>query len=513
MGKIAATADSPECMDMAKSWLQECLTDHAKCGQRQPSGEHHQKPLPDRVIYVGADREPYVFCNADKTAAPYAALSHRWGGNIRPQLKRDNLQDLIKRIPLLDFSKTFRDAVTVCRALNIQYLWIDSLCIVQDSPQDWEEQSGKMVRVYSDALLTIAADAAENSEAGFLNGTRGVDRSQFRLLSSAHQIFARPEPKTSYEGGFLRHFYVGTGKSLLADRGWAFQEKLLSPRILHFTEDELTWECASLSRCECRVRRFDEEVIYDLIRPEHLEDAEGWTKITEEYTGRQLTYATDRLAALSGLAAQAQTFRPGIRYLGGLWEGDLPNCLLWNIKNPTSCKRLQPTIAPSWSWACLDGKVKPRLGPRYYSLLGDIVIDYPATESNPYGSLPAGRRATLTATTNLYNCRAVRLKWSKYYTVYDASLTNEGECPGEETASFEGTIYPDTREDLESLKAGERVVLIKVAELDNIIMLRYIILRRLGECDCTFQRMGIFSGYDSSRERMGKGIEKRITII
>lgn len=77
---------------------------------------------------------------------------------------------LTRRIPLRDFPKTFSDAITVCRALRVKYLWIDCLCIVQDCQQDWETQSSKMGDIYCNALFTIiAADAAVNSEAGSLN--------------------------------------------------------------------------------------------------------------------------------------------------------------------------------------------------------------------------------------------------------------------------------------------------------------------------------------------------------
>lgn len=413
------------------------------------------------------------------------------------------MEDLAKRIRLLDLPRTFRDAVTVCRALGIDYLWIDCLCIVQDCQQDWEEQSCKMVRVYSDALVTIAADAAENSEAGFVDGAREAVRSQVRLLSSAYQIYARPKPEKSTKGGFYCHSYPGTRKkSWLADRGWTLQEKLLSPRILHFTEGELSWECASSSRCECRGRH-PIEYIYGVVRPQQLESAEGWKRVTEEYTRRHLTYATDRLAALAGLAAQAQLSRPGARYLGGLWEDDLPYCLLWNTEDARSCRRVRPAVAPSWSWAGLSGGrgVENWQGQRQQGQLGDVVVEYPAAASNPYGSLPAGRRASLTATAGLCECRVAAMDRTTYSSTH-AVLEVGG------SAAVEGWLYPDTREDLERLEAGELAVLMDVADCDV-----YIVLRRLGGCDCTFQRIGLYKTYFGDVIRLGGCTRKRITII
>lgn len=423
------------------------------------------------------------------------------------QLKKGNLKYFTKRIPLLEFPKTFRDAITVCKALNIHYLWIDCLCIIQDSQQDWEEQSGKMVDIYSNASLTIAADAAENSEAGFLKGTREEARHHVCLLSSEYQIFARRRPSGLERNGVVSYHYTESTKSWLADRGWTLQETILSPRVLHYTGGELSWQCASSLWCECEGPHPNTQE--NILRLEKLVNTAGWDHVIEQYSGRHLTRPTDKLSALAGLAALARSFRPG-RYLGGLWENDLPGCLLWTARGLGSCERIQPTMAPSWSWACLIGQVITLRfwGRGKYTRLENVMIDYPAMDSNPYGSVPAGQQASLTATAILYNFRVRKV--DNRTSFLGIVLEMEGKCSGLEPILCTGLFDPDTREDLDSLKAGEQGLLMDVCGSPA-----FIILRRLGECDCTFQRMGLYRGWvETERSRdLGKCAKKRITII
>ncbi|ROV97103.1 hypothetical protein VMCG_07447 [Cytospora schulzeri] len=280
---------------------------------------------------------------------------------------------------------------------------------------------------------------------------------------------------------------------------------MLSPRILHFTDSELSWECAFTTRCECDPkpsRRVDSG-----IQRRDLKDSPGWSRILREYTGRHLTYAKDRLPALAGVAAEAQTFRPGVRYLSGLWEDDLPYCLAWYSMVPGRAKRIHPTTAPSWSWACLLGSIHP--GGSYMtsihssvpSLVQTIVVDYPAMESNLYGSLPAGQRATLTATASLYDCRIVFWGQSHESTVVEVQTRRSDQEP----LITSGYFNPDTEEDADTVRDGELAVLM------TLFGVQYIVLRRLGECDCTFQRIGIYEGTELPPLEPGR--KKRITII
>ncbi|ELR02948.1 hypothetical protein VC83_00249 [Pseudogymnoascus destructans] len=202
----------------------------------------------------------------------YIALSHRWGGQVSLQLKTATLDDLKNGIPFSSFPKTFQDAITVCRSLLVDYIWIDSICIIQDSKDDWDIQGSKMDQVYSHCLLTIAADAAENGDSGFLEtrerrelhkATRKIDCTS--PGGQKGEIFVRPWRQYGSLGGFGRHYNSWEHGSLqpsqrlkqkgshLLRRGWVLQETFLPVRVLHFLPDEVTFKCTISSRCECQL--------------------------------------------------------------------------------------------------------------------------------------------------------------------------------------------------------------------------------------------------------------------
>lgn len=121
--------------------------------------------------------------------------------------------------------KTFRDAIIVTRALNIRYLWIDALCIVQDESEDWQEQSAAMGGIHSNAHFTIAAHAAEDADDGFLE----------KSLSEPQTLRFGVGTEQEYTLRTPADFHVDVERSQLSRRGWVLQERYLSSRILHFT--------------------------------------------------------------------------------------------------------------------------------------------------------------------------------------------------------------------------------------------------------------------------------------
>jgi hypothetical protein len=140
--------------------------------------------------------------------------------------------------------------------LGFQYLWIDSLCIVQDSPSDWDYASSQMATIYRNSFLTIAATRSTNGSGGFFF-ERNKDYTCLRrypISGSENNIFlSRKLPLHMVK----ELFQDGTTKYPLHARAWAFQERLLSPRIIQYTEGELVWECKTRTRCECTL--FDVE--------------------------------------------------------------------------------------------------------------------------------------------------------------------------------------------------------------------------------------------------------------
>lgn len=234
----------------------------------------------------------------------------------------------------------------------------------------------------SDCLLTIAADAAINSMAGFLQ--RQPDPSEFTLVwpkdwaqtttldkPQEYRVHVRKRMTMTYMGGFPHHQPSpypdepsGDGPSdehlggHLSRRGWCFQEGYLPSRVLHFGINHVSWHCATDAFCECEYGPLDKNkkrsrsLAKDKLDRGRIIDRDNlmadWESVVTEYTRRQLSFSSDRLAALAGLAARAHTAKPEVKYLAGLWSDTLPHSLVWDA---SGSERIRPYVAPSWSWA------------------------------------------------------------------------------------------------------------------------------------------------------------------
>jgi hypothetical protein len=153
---------------MIKKWQSTCRESHPDCLQ--------QLYRPRRLLHVGGGEVSHLTLQPSHegsmpTVLEYAALSYMWGGPQQFLTRKDSLEARIARIELEDLPKTIRDAVLVCRAVGMQWLWVDALCIIQDDPQDKLEQIKTMGRVYQSASLTIIPATSVGSDEGFLSDT------------------------------------------------------------------------------------------------------------------------------------------------------------------------------------------------------------------------------------------------------------------------------------------------------------------------------------------------------
>jgi hypothetical protein len=235
---IQSDCGSHNGLQVANSWLQKCLTSHHKFCKNAES------PLPKRVIYIGRTGTSLdlFLLETDNEIGAWVALSHCWGKGTSFTTTTTNLLERKKGIPFADFPATFRDAITISRRLGIEYLWIDSLCIIQDSASDWLEQSGQMKQVYSNATVTLVAEASEDSHSG--------------IFTSANAGRAKPvhipfhDSTGKYRGSLYSQKYTPStftsdcyAPGPLSSRAWALQEDVLSQRILRYASDQLFWSC------------------------------------------------------------------------------------------------------------------------------------------------------------------------------------------------------------------------------------------------------------------------------
>lgn len=329
--------------------------------------------LPTRVIDVRSTQLK-LLDPSPSGSHQYVALSHCWGTCRDFLTTRENVDDRKAGFKLSDLPATFRDAVTATRALDIPYLWIDSVCILQGDKDDWEIEGSRMADVYANATLCIAAADANDDAEGFLK-----PREQQPFLA-IDVTFALPDTSDThmvtrlYTQSPLKKLGLHSQYPALHNRAWCLQERYLSPRILFFDRDSIHWECLGNVWFETgRGLPKHREMLPDVMP---LRSATGesshapWCRMVHNYSTRAITYASDKLPAVSALASRV-AHETGDEYLAGLWKSDLLRGLLWyrcvrhrfrsrEAAGPWSADQQRPEkyLAPSWSWASYLGVVE-----------------------------------------------------------------------------------------------------------------------------------------------------------
>ncbi|OAL30106.1 hypothetical protein AYO20_08909 [Fonsecaea nubica] len=365
---------SEACVARMVQWLQDCLQHHPKCQARESAAPWY----PTRLVDVGRENDRVVKLVISKSAqlkGPYVTLSHKWGHGPRFALTASLLQDFQTGIALDRLPKTFREAVVLTRCLGMRYLWIDSLCIIQASEDDWNFESLQMEKVYSNCRLNIAATASLDTGGGLFR-TRQADKCWpcFGFFSTG---------LVSRKRWLLRENDVlekEIEQAPLNYRAWVLQERLLAPRVLHFGKSQLFWQCDTLDACEsfpkglpvawgssnpigksldpARFAERERDAALNGVVNRRLEERDiyhVWNAIVQQYTKCGITEPKDKLVAIAGIAKRIAS-TTGDEYLAGLWRSRITESLLWRADGSVSC-RLQQYRAPSWSWASIEGNI------------------------------------------------------------------------------------------------------------------------------------------------------------
>jgi hypothetical protein len=468
---------------LAKEILRHCSKEHGCKAQSRnagtshssdalPDGRRHEENcldvLPSRFISLNAFRTGDA--SADETAdaclvemdmippgtkVDYAALSYCWGPNPDAMYKTEtaSLDERRKRIRWAELPTTFQDAFRICRRMRIPALWIDAICIVQDSTSDWEAESANMGGIYASSVVTIAADASDSVDGGILAPLGSEEEpglpgtvSVTNLLESGRESTLVFYDSTSTAPGST-WTPPAILESPLSNRAWCMQERILSPRTLHFTKKGLIWECRDLYFSFVRWAKYEEmnsirtvaaiptilseglpklplglqvwemngaaftDELADILdtslrtgmshdwrfsldpglnRVADSRDKVLWWNhnIVAPYSARRVRFVSDRLPAISGLA---RLFAPQVcaPYAAGLWLAELDESLEWGRAGDTLQDAKLPGY-PSFSWAAHPGPVAwvyhadTRAGGRAFDLVGYHVT--PAGP-DPYGSV------------------------------------------------------------------------------------------------------------------------------
>ncbi|KAI1402473.1 HET-domain-containing protein [Hypoxylon fuscum] len=363
---VSANLHSRDILQRVTTWQQECCRDHKDCPNDTPASE-----LPTRVLDLGEDAsDPIRLYESQKgEKARYTALSHCWGGVILSVTTTVNREARKKSVNFDELPQNFKDAIHFTRALGIRYLWIDALCIMQDSKSDWGNEAAKMQSVYAGATVVISALDAPASAVGFLKPNR-VPLAVINDEYAVQKVFRE-----------INDYLV---ECPLVRRGWCMQERLLANPILHVGQEQLFWECHTEFKCEdgrkvtaesdghvtAEFMNIRKRIGVSAAKGTEL-DFRAWYRLLEEYSTRQFTVSSDKLPALAGAAALFKSTKPTATYVAGIWKEDIaagllwcahydhmPGRKVWGISYTDRISKLSapPQIrAPSWSWAALDG--------------------------------------------------------------------------------------------------------------------------------------------------------------
>ena len=354
---------SDDSFEAAKNWLHECSFNHMKCSVSDGSAVWKPTHLLDVSVrgpkgVQGVKLVDGLFLDP---FTEYITLSHCWGKARTIRLSKKTLPSLRQGVAASNLPKTFADAVETTEKLGFRYLWIDALCIMHDDEQAVLTEIAQMHKVYSEASLNLAATSSREDTGGLFS-SRNIDALRPPVVEVRGQGIADGVYKC-LRSTVWRDL---VDSSPLSKRAWVFQERCLAKRTLHFTRNELLWECQQMNCSEV----FPNGLPADLTSQSSSDSSQtgtfnkryfhqrtgNWNDLVQMYSRGRLSYSTDKLLAIAGLARQYMT-RNRLReadYIAGLWRPALPHALLWRIEDGRAPTKYR---APTWSWASLDGRV------------------------------------------------------------------------------------------------------------------------------------------------------------
>lgn len=360
---------SPECFDLASLWLYSCFENHPRCSvQDEAPNELPSRLLHVRMVDEAIEVRLWLVEIEEDDEIQYLTLSHCWGKEEGITLTRDTLEDFTKSITLESLPQTFIDAIKVTLKLGFEYLWIDSLCIVQDDEEDWKRESTNMGSIYRNGACNIAARGAHGDHQGCLVERTPLGFLPLEIICGGMTIHIEP-PSFSESRDIEVGGVAGSDRTPLSDRAWVLQEVILSPRTIYYGSELLSWECITLDAFEGepatagRLRSLNPGASKDLfddpsniVQP--VSEAPGgstrWDTVLQMYTGGKLTRQSDRWIAIAGLATKLAGMAK-LSIVAGMWRETLANDLLWNAWRPAV---RVANGAPSWSWLSLEGMIQ-----------------------------------------------------------------------------------------------------------------------------------------------------------
>ncbi|KAI8663362.1 HET domain-containing protein [Fusarium keratoplasticum] len=317
------SVDDPAFIKLATTWVETCSREHEECLVL------HQTYRPTRLIHIVDAGHVRLTTSNKEASAPYVAFSHCWGKVQTIKLLESNVREFRAGLPLAQLPNTYQEAIRLCREIGLHYIWIDSLCIIQDSAEDWAREAKDMKLVYGHTFFNLCSATASDSSG------RSFIRRKPKLLVPENIAFNG----TTFQLIYDNQFYENVAYCTLRSRAWVYQEWYLSKRSLILGSRQLWWHCRKQLACEIRPNgapmcsrglwwKEAKEMKEDNTMPDNPNSlCTTWYERVKEYARTKLTT--------------------------GLWRAHLPAALCWAAGSPT--KRSTTYMAPSWSWASLEG--------------------------------------------------------------------------------------------------------------------------------------------------------------
>ncbi|KAI0333429.1 HET-domain-containing protein, partial [Cubamyces sp. BRFM 1775] len=419
---------SKRTLALAKACLQQCIREHERCKVLYRLAFPELPAfVPTRLIDCKCPQRPRVVLTKGVPPGAYIALSYVWGEEQPHRATEANISSyMTDGIDPATLPQTIRDAIHITRELGLNFLWVDSLCIIQDSPEDKHRELVFMRNVYLYAHLTIDAASAWKASDGFLE-----DRPPLKPWVVLPFVCPRRFANSPTEIGNIQIYTrSSTGDSIVGQdvltnnyrryytrqRAWCLQETMLSTRSLVFTPWTVQLRCQTMTQ---NIGGADHDVLGDAPRlpdvvlhadreierysDEWIDIRQRWHDVVEDYSRRKLSYASDKLVACAGLAEMFSRALDS-EYAAGLWNDDfLLHDLLWNVQlhfHPHP----KEYLAPSWSWASFeDATVYYHLDVRHSQAMAVVVSCSVVAQDDalPLGPVASGR---LVLQAHLFEC-------------------------------------------------------------------------------------------------------------
>ena len=392
-------------------WVKACTQHHSCLAGANPTY------IPPRLLDCSQDDLRLVEASEIREThetASYVTLSHAWGTTgPHTVLDSNNIEQFYEKIPYADLPTTFKDAVEVVKKLGLQYLWIDSLCIIQKGPrhtEDWETHVRELAEIYSNCFVNIAASWTADFGSGiFRSRQKGFRKACIANIRGTLEMY---EP---WGYGMVSMLHLNS-------RAWVYQERLVSPRVLHYKDNEVFWECNELFASAKFPRGLPDyqypkrPVFGHPLKGSNswvLPDSESnvhvhWLSMVRMYAQCDMTKPEDRLPGISAIARKLNDAYLNSEYIVGFFKSELPASLLWAGSAKQPLHRPDTYIAPSWSWASVQGRLfmapddnDDLVTP--FAKVKSTSIDL-ADPQNPYGQIKTGNMVIEGSILRLHEC-------------------------------------------------------------------------------------------------------------